>query len=95
MPGDDGEFLINIKDFARIYSNLFVGYNLKGKDYTLYSLEGKWDKAFPSGLCKAKGASDAERTKFVKDNYQFILEVKEKTDVIMFLIQQDGRLYRG
>lgn len=49
----------------------------------------------PSGLCKAKGASEAEKVKFVKDNYQFILEVRERTDIIMFLIQQDGRLYRG
>ena len=86
---------MNFNDFAKIFSNLFVGYNLKGKDYTQYSMEGKWDKATPSGLCKAKGASETERTKFVKDNYQFILEVKEKTDVLMFLIQPDGRLYRG
>lgn len=46
------------------------------KDYTCYVLQGKWDKSMPSGLCKAKGASQAEKTKFVKDNYQFILEVK-------------------
>ena len=86
---------MNFLDFSKIFSNLFTGYNLEGKDYTCHSLEGKWDKSMPSGLCKAKGASQGEKVKFVKDNYQFILEVKEMTDIIMFLIQQDGRLFRG
>lgn len=48
---------MNFFDFSKIFSNLFTGYNLEGKDYTCHSLEGKWDKSMPSGLCKAKGAS--------------------------------------
>lgn len=64
---------MNFYDFAKIFSNLFTGYNFKGKEYTCYSLEGKWDKSIPSGVCKIKGSTDAERAKFVKDNYQFVL----------------------
>lgn len=49
----------------------------------------------PSGICKAKGASDADRQKFSNDNYQYIMEVNSETDVLMTLTQQDGRLFRG
>ena len=27
--GDDGEFLMNFEDFAKVYSNLFTGYSFK------------------------------------------------------------------
>ena len=67
---------MNFYDFVRVFNNLFTGYSLEGKNYNCYTLEGKWDKSMPSGLCKAKGSSDDERKKFVKDNYQFILDVK-------------------
>lgn len=56
---EDGEFFMNFYDFAKIFSNLFTGYSLQGKDFTCYTFQGKWDKATPSGLCKMKGATDA------------------------------------
>jgi hypothetical protein len=32
----------------------------------------------------------------VKNNHQYLLEVKEdQTDVLMYIVQEDGRLYRG
>ena len=43
-----------------------------------------------------KGASEKDQIKFVKDNAQYILEVdQDDTDILMYIVQQDGRLYRG
>lgn len=49
---------MNFADFSKIFSNLFTGYNLFGKNYICQSFEGKWNKATPSGICKAKDSSD-------------------------------------
>jgi hypothetical protein len=42
-----------------------------------------------------KDAKDSERENFIKNNHQYILEVKEDTDILMLLMQEDGRNYRG
>lgn len=62
---------MNFNDFARIYSNLFTGYNFNVDN--IYSINGTWNKSMPSGPCKIKGATEEEKSKFVKDNYQYIL----------------------
>lgn len=52
---------MNFYDFAKIFTNLFTGYNIKDRQYKCYQFKGKWNKATPSGICKAKGASEAEK----------------------------------
>jgi calpain len=94
-PGDDGDFLMNFEDFAKVYSNLFTGYSFDHKEYTCNYIREEWNKNYPSGICKAKGASEADRIGFVNKNHQYVMEIKEETDVLMMLSQQDGRLYRG
>lgn len=91
---NNGEFLMNFHDFASIFSNLFIGFELNSK-YSCLVIREKWDPKTPSGICKAKGASDNEATKFVRDNHQYILDLSAPTDILLLLIQQDGRLYRG
>ena len=91
---NNGEFLMNFTDFSKIFSNLFTGFQLN-KRYICNVIKEKWDAKTPSGICKAKGATEKQSIKFVKDNHQYIMDVSTPTDVLMMLIQLDGRLYRG
>lgn len=50
----------------------------------------------PSGICRLKGAAEKDQINFVKNNAQYILEVtQDDTDILMYVVQEDGRLYRG
>ena len=89
----NGEFLMNFDDFSKLFDNLFTGFELD-KRYTCSVIKEKWDAKTPSGYVKFKG-SDKEKIKFLKENHQYIMEISSPTDVLMLLIQMDGRLYRG
>lgn len=86
---------MNFEDFAKVYTNLFTGFVFKEREYVCNIINEKWNSKTPSGICKAKGASEVDAMNFVKNNHQYILEVRNPTDILMMLIQQDGRLYRG
>lgn len=86
---------MTFEDFSKVYSNLFTGYTFKENEYQCNVIYEKWNSKTPSGICKAKGASETDAMNFVKNNHQYIMEVKNPTDVLMMLSQQDGRLYRG
>ena len=65
------------------------------KEYICQYIQEQWNPKIPSGICKTKGSSDADREKFVKNNHQYVMEINSPTDVLIMLIQPDGRLYRG
>jgi hypothetical protein len=97
-PNDDGEFLMNFKDFNNLYTNLFTGFTLESFNarYEGLTISERWDAKTPSGICKLKEATDKDRVEFVKNNHQYILKVyQDDTDILMYIIQEDGRLYRG
>ena len=83
-----------VADFAKIFSNLFTGFELN-KKYNCSVIKEKWDDKTPSGICKAKGASEKDAVKFCKDNHQYVMDISTPTDVLIMLTQLDGRLYRG
>lgn len=73
---------------------MFIGVILN-LNYNAKTSELKWDSDIPSGICGFK-AEESLRKKFVEDNHQYVMEINEDdTDVLMYLIQSDGRLYRG
>ena len=89
---------MKFEDFNSLYTNLFTGFTI---DAFLQKYEGRvvdqrWDDEMPGGICKMKGSSQKDQIKFVKDNAQYILEVEQdNTDILMYIVQEDGRLYRG
>ncbi len=69
---------MTFSDFNKIYTNLFTGLTLENfnSNYEGQKISLKWDKNVPSGICKLKDPSEGELIDFVKNNHQFILEVK-------------------
>ena len=90
--------MMKFDDFNQIYTNLFTGYNFT-RQYNCQFIKESWNdkcKGGLGGLKKLQSTNEKAQLQFVKDNHQYILEVKEDdTDVLMYIIQEDGRLYRG
>jgi hypothetical protein len=89
---------MNFGDFNNLYTNLFTGFTVESFNarYEGKCIVEKWDEKMPSGICKLKGATEKDHVEFIKNNAQYILEIdQDDTDVLMYIVQEDGRLYRG
>ena len=64
---------MDYKDWARVYTNLFLGINLEEKFEGL-ELADCWDDKFPSGVPSGK-AGKPEKEEFAKKNIQYILNL--------------------
>ncbi|CAG9315691.1 unnamed protein product [Blepharisma stoltei] len=88
---DDGTFLMNFKSWRTIYDNLYACVDFPDEWWGV-RFRGAWTRENSGGVPTTPNKAHAERW---AKNPQFFMELKQKSEIFIYLSQEDGRHAKG